>query len=126
MACKLRFGRLVVNGLIVNPNIPAGILTSVGVRASPQPTITVGRNTTAELPVALLRLALSGCRQPKQHAALRTVFSAGGLCLLSQIYFEKIFKTFYTVLQKYETAFHVTISLIFERYVFVYSLIILW
>ena len=29
-----------MNGLIVNPNIPAGIITSVGVRASPQPTIT--------------------------------------------------------------------------------------
>ena len=42
-ACNCVFGltgRLVVNGLIVNPNIPSGILTSVGVRASPQPTIT--------------------------------------------------------------------------------------
>ena len=31
-------GRLVVNGLIVNPNISAGIINTVGVRASPQPT----------------------------------------------------------------------------------------
>jgi len=55
-ACNCVFGltgRLVVNGLIVNPNIPAGILKSVGVRGG---TPERSRCVVAESPRLMLHL----------------------------------------------------------------------
>ena len=51
-----------MNGLIVNPNIPAGILTSVGVCASPQPTITQLLTAQSILPkgLSVLRKRIHG------------------------------------------------------------------